>query len=336
MRNFRYLFKRILEMDYKALFSTVGRLHEKTGRSRLWLFYDIVKCGVRYGAGYRDYELCEFYNLTPQQRATYVTRGVNNRLVKLLDDPAYDHCFENKADFCSIFSDFLKRDILDFRSASLADFTGFMQNKEEVVAKPLEGSCGQGVEKLRKADYENLSKMYDYLKSRDTGVLEQVIIPHPVLESLYPYAINTYRIVTVFTKGEPHIVYAFIRIGNGGEVVDNINSGGMAAPVDLLTGVVKYCGYDKDGNSYEVHPMTGSQITGLKLPFWDESMQICLKAARVVPQTGYVGWDVAVTPDEPLLVEGNIFPGHDILQMPPHVPDKIGMLPRFREFVEGI
>ena len=46
-----------------------------------------------------------------------------------------------------------------------------------------------------------------------------------------------------------------------------------------------------------------------------------------------MGWDVAVSGDGPQLIEGNHFPGHDILQLPPHVPDRVGMLPRFREFL---
>ena len=70
------------------------------------------------------------------------------------------------------------------------------------------------------------------------------------------------------------------------------------------------------------------------IPYWKESLETCLKAAKMVDGLGYVGWDIAVTPNGPVLIEGNHFPGHDILQMPPHVPDKIGMLPRFREFID--
>ena len=55
------------------------------------------------------------------------------------------------------------------------------------------------------------------------------------------------------------------------------------------------------------------------------------KAARVTPEMGYVGWDVAIDQDGPILIEGNAYPGHDIYQMPGMVPDKVGMLPTFRE-----
>ena len=53
----------------------------------------------------------------------------------------------------------------------------------------------------------------------------------------------------------------------------------------------------------------------------------CQDAAQVVPSIRYVGWDVAVTPEGPLLVEGNQYPGHDIYGLPGQSPDKRGILP---------
>ena len=73
-------------MDYKSLFATVKAIHKKTGISRIKLFFDVVRCGLKYGAGYKDYQLCEWYNLNDAQRATYVTRGINNTIVSLLND----------------------------------------------------------------------------------------------------------------------------------------------------------------------------------------------------------------------------------------------------------
>lgn len=78
-------------------------IHGETGESRSWIFFDIVTCGFRYGSGFNDYLLCEFYNLSNEQRATYVTRSINNALVSLLNDKQYYHVFDNKNEFYTTF-----------------------------------------------------------------------------------------------------------------------------------------------------------------------------------------------------------------------------------------
>ena len=74
----RYLVQRALNMNYKAMLDKIGSIHKKTGRSRWAIFQDMRQCAVKYGAGYMDYDLFEMYDLTPEQRDTYLTRGRNN------------------------------------------------------------------------------------------------------------------------------------------------------------------------------------------------------------------------------------------------------------------
>lgn len=333
MSKVKYLMGRLLHMNYRSMFETIGMLHSKTGRSRFWLLGDMIFCGLRYGAGYMDYMLFEFYDLTPAQRATYVTRGVNNRIVKLCNDPAWYHCVEDKRSFNRIYGKYVRRGWLDMKKCTYDEFAEFMDGRDTIISKPIAATCGKGIEKLRKGDYESLKELYDHLNESGSGLIEDFIIQHPRVSQIYPYSVNTYRIVTVNRNGVSGVVCAFIRIGNGGRFVDNINSGGMAAPVNADTGIIERAACDKDGKCYAVHPVTGVLIPGYPLPFWREAIEMCLEAAEVVPQLGYMGWDVAVSDDGPQLIEGNHFPGHDILQMPPHVPDKVGMLPRFREFI---
>ena len=88
---------------------------------------------------------------------------------------------------------------------------------------------------------------------------------------------------------------------------------------------------DKAKNLYENHPATGTPIKGFQFSDWDKAVAMVSEAAQVIPQVGYVGWDVCFTPNGPCLVEGNPFPGHDIYQLPVHTPDKIGIMPRFRK-----
>lgn len=336
MGKLSYIMGRAVRMDFKKLFSTVGLVHDITGRSRPIVFADIVGCGFRYGAGFNDYLLCEFYNLTPEQRSTYVTRSVNNTLVKMLNDPECYGYFDSKSAFYRTFADFIGREWLDFPSATEAQLESFISGKEAIVVKPDNGTGGKGVEKLALKNFKNAEELYQKLREDKVGVVEEALVQHPQLDALNPYSINTLRIVTIRNDTGGHILYAHLRIGNGGRPVDNLHSGGMFAPIDLDTGRIQYPAYDKERKTYEKHPMTGVTIKGLEIPLWEQAKELCLRASEIVPGMRYVGWDVAITPRRPVLVEGNNLPGYDILQMPPHTPDKIGMLPRFREFVDGI
>ena len=68
-----YMVKRIFGLNYKSLFEMVSHLHKKTGKSRIWLFFDMIHCGLKYGCGYTDYRLFEFYSLNAAHRATFLT-----------------------------------------------------------------------------------------------------------------------------------------------------------------------------------------------------------------------------------------------------------------------
>ena len=64
-----------------------------------------------------------------------------------------------------------------------------------------------------------------------------------------------------------------------------------------------------------------------------EVKELVLKAAMVVPNVKYVGWDVAITPTGPVIIEGNDYPGYDFWQQPEHTPDKIGLLPYYKNLL---
>lgn len=335
MSKILYIFRCIKSMNFGNMLNTVKEIHGISGKNSVFLFFDIVFCGLKYGAGYKDYRLNEWWTLNSRQRKTFVTRGINNSIIKKCNDPAFYHMLNNKIDFNNYFNKFLGRDWIYLKDASLCDFEKFLCNKETVIAKPIADACGHGVEKINKSDYPIIEDLYKYLIESERFLVEEYITQHNVISEIYPYSINTLRIVSLTSDdGEPHILYAFIRIGNGGRFVDNINAGGMAAPIDLNTGIISNVAFDKNSKYYNNHPQTNSQIVGVKIPMWDEAVSLVLEAAKMLPQLRYVGWDVAITESGPVFVEGNQHPGHDILQMPPHVPDKIGMLPQFKQYIK--
>ena len=335
MNRLKFLFERIVRMDYKAMWKTTRLLKERSGMSRLWLLLDMLKCAIRYNAGYVDYKIAEFYRLNDAQRRTQITRGISNAIVRRMNDKDYWHCFDNKAEFNTLFAQQVKRDWLEIsRATTLESLEKFLSDKDSVIAKPLEGSSGQGIEKYGRQDWQDSIPMFlELLINNSIGILEEVVVQHERLSQLCPSSVNTVRIATLLGDKKQGIVYAFLRIGNG-RVMDNVDCGGMAARVDLDSGRLLTVGADKQGNTFKIHPKTGTPIMGFEVPFWEEAKQMCIEAAQKVPQMRFVAWDVAITNDGPRFIEGNSFPSHAVPQFAAHYPDGIGILTEFRKFID--
>ena len=84
------------------------------------------------------------------------------------------------------------------------------------------------------------------------------------------------------------------------------------------TGIVSTMDVDHDHVQYIKHPYSGTIIPGFQIPFWDEAKKMVLQAALVLPNVRFIGWDVAIAKDRPLLIEGNSNPGADNMQMAGH------------------
>lgn len=332
MGNIKYVLSRLTKMDYKAMFNKVNVVHEKTNKNRIGIIFDMAKCAKRYGAGYMDYDLFEMYNLTDEQRDTYITRGRNNALIAQYNNKDYFHIFENKDEFNERFAKYIKRDWIKVNGTDKEKVIDFMKRHDVFMAKPIDGGCGKGIERIHANKYKSLDDLYTYLTNPAVNFeLEEVIVQNEEVSKIYPGSINTVRVVTIVKDNVSHVICAYFRIGNG-KFVDNFNSGGMVAPIDVETGIVQDKAIDKNKVLYENHPATGTQIKGFKFPYWEEALEMCKEASKIVPEMAYIGWDVGFTPNGPLFVEANEFPGHDIYQLPEHTPDKMGMMPKFTNF----
>ncbi|MBQ7455062.1 MAG: hypothetical protein IJS53_01355, partial [Clostridia bacterium] len=306
-----------------------------SGRSRLWLLCDMLKCAVKYNAGYMDYKIAAMYRLNDAQRRTVITRGISNGIVRRMNDKAYWHYFDDKTEFNTLFADQVGRKWIKVDASLTADaLAAFLAGLPAVLFKPLEGSSGVGIVKFERKDWEDgLPAFLEKIRAMGEGLLEDLLIQHPEMSRLCPTLVNTVRIATLLGDKQEGIVYAFLRSGNG-KVMDNVDQGGMAARVDLASGKLLTVAADKAGNVYEKHPMTGTPIIGFTIPYFEEAKAMCLEAMRKVPQVRFVAWDVAITAGGPRFIEGNSFPSHAVPQFAAHYPDGIGILPEFRKFID--
>jgi hypothetical protein len=100
--------------------------------------------------------------------------------------------------------------------------------------------------------------------------------------------------------------------------VDNVHAGGIAARVDIPTGRLSKAtdlGVRPDSQWHAHHPATGATIEGRVLPFWRETLDLARRAhSEAFGDLLMVGWDIGLTDDGPILVEGNIGPDVDGVQ----------------------
>jgi hypothetical protein len=127
----------------------------------------------------------------------------------------------------------------------------------------------------------------------------------------------TVRVVTFNRVGAPpEILLATFRMPTGESRVDNFSAGGVAAPVDVRSGRLGTA----VGKSYEieadVHPTSGSPIHGVVLPDWSIAKALVIEAHKRFGELAFVGWDVALTTEGPVLIEANPDWGGELLQMP--------------------
>ncbi|MBQ8869249.1 MAG: hypothetical protein IJ027_06005 [Oscillospiraceae bacterium] len=335
MNKLKYIVARIKAMDFKNMIAQAKIVRSRTRRPVLFTLVDMIYCGFKYLAGYMDYVVFEFYKLNSKQRATQVTRGINNELVKTLNKKESWYKFDKKDEFNRIFSDFLKRDWLDIENSDLTEFEAFCEKHPKMIVKPRDGACGKGVEKLAVADFQSAEKMREYCLKNEQTLAEEIIVQNEKMNVMFPKSVNTVRMVTITKNGKANIVFCSVRIGAGDTIVDNLNSGGMAALVDENTGVITTDAADKNGIVYKTHPDTDTVIRGFEIPDFKEGREMVEKAALRVSDIGYVGWDIAFSDKGALLIEGNHFPGHDIYQMPALTQDGIGVLPKFKKAMQG-
>lgn len=93
-------------------------------------------------------------------------------------------------------------------------------------------------------------------------------------------------------------------MGRGTSFVDNAGSGGIGCNVDSKTAVI-VCAGDEMGNDYIYHLDTKVKLIGYKIPKWEEAVSTAIELARQVPDVHYVGWDLALTNNGWVLIEGN-------------------------------
>lgn len=337
MPDLKYLARVLRGVRFDKLNRMLETVKEKSGHGKVRTFFDILWCAARYGAGYYDYVMFGFYDMNGRQRDTYLTRVRNKKVCETMNDYSYANEFDDKLRFNVRFASFLHRRTLNGETATEEELADFLCGQTSFFAKPNHGSRGNGIEKLNVSDFANSRAILDYIREKKLVILEEVLPQHEAMARLHPQSVNTLRIVTDRVRGDDiRVAYIVVKIGTGGGHCDNSGQGGVICRVDAESGTICSVATDDYFHVYETHPDTGVVFRGYPIPMLNEAIDMAKKAALVVPQLRHVGWDVAITPDGPAIIEGNEYPGTDLCQLAPYYPEKCGLWQYYKQILREL
>ena len=190
--------------------------------------------------------------------------------------------------------------------------TPFSPDQPWLWVKDLAGSRGAGAAcwRLDAGRYRNVfdetvrtpDELVATWRRRDS-LVQPRLENHPVLASVSDGELADFRVVTgIGRDGTVAIVAALAQLPHGGAGTGGVifapmeESGRLASP--MLGGF----------QPVERHPDTSMVIADIVVPHWREALDLVVRAHRDVPEFArfvFLGWDVAITADGPVLIETN-------------------------------
>lgn len=293
-----------IKKELKELFLSVK------GNSTAKGTYDsYIMCGLdRSGFSCDEYLFgIEFYALQNKHKPDYAmmlnhkvytlvylqARGV--RVSRILGQVSADRCFRNLSG--SECEDF---------------YTWFDKQQTPIFCKLPDGYQGTSCFVLEKKGDRYLKSDKPISREELDALLpnlqiEEVIQQHPDMSAIYPNAVNTCRIVTVCKDGKPQFFSGYSLFGCGGTRVSNGFSGGIFVGFDE-NGHLNEKGMRElslGGGMYDRHPDTGVVFKDCTIPCFKEVIELACAAHRTMDTIRSIGWDIAITPTGPLIIEGN-------------------------------
>ena len=292
-------------------------------------FFNLIFFRVRM----LDYFQYGFYYRKRADKKRFITFDRLLTIINICNSKKERYIFDSKPEFNKVFGEFLGREWLDMSSANYEDFKLFAERHSTIFVKRPQGMFGQGVSLIKVAEIESLEKAYQELKE-EKALMEEVINQHLDLAEFNPSSANTLRLVTLLCEDNTvKVMAAVLRIGRKGKVADNFHHKGIAAIIDIETGIVITPGVDNEYKRYVIHPDSQKPIVGFKIPKWEDLLIKVKKAALIIPSVRYVGWDVTVDKNGVIMIiEGNFGPDPDVLQ----IPDGIGKWPLYEPYIAEI
>ncbi len=284
----------------------------------LSMLYASVYCQQMYGTSLLEFGTYHFAKKSHSERIGYITWESRFLYTAFLNKVADNHILDNKYEAYTRLKPFYKREAMLLADEKDYDlFCSFVKKNPAVFVKPNNMELAQGAHRLVYSG-NTLRDTFDALckeaadisgnainrKSDHRLILEEQIIPSAFMRQLNPDELSLLRVTTIYINGKVLFFYPCLRLlfGDGKEKSGEDYS--YVALIDANSGEVVTNGKSAAGDS-DVNPVTGQKICGMVMPDWEDLKDMLTRAAKQLPTTRHIGWDVTHTDKGWCIIEGN-------------------------------
>lgn len=284
-------------------------------------------------------------NISPDESSKYISRKKLTKVQEavnpvswafLLKDKGifYRYCMALGVPIPKLYAIFFRKTAgWPYNGSALTtrdDWKRFFDSRlpSEFVIKPVQGAYGKGLNVFARSEKGFIDafgksytaqQLYDFMLLHprdDSFVIQQRLKNHPELIRLSgTQSLQTVRIITfVDNNGRCRILHAHLKPIIGRHLVDTFIdglTGNVEAAISLDDGVLKPANQITSTGSgiktISTHPETSVSFDRFQLPLWPQTCRLIKETAPKFLPVRAIGWDIALTPDGPFIVEANVW-----------------------------
>lgn len=285
---------------------TLLKVAKELNKNYLTIYIDYLKTKIEQKATLTDYLNLKLYYLKNDELKSFLTYGLNNKLIKE-NNLSFDYIYQNKKVFEDKYHHFLNYNYLYLKD--YLTFEKFVDNNHDIMFD----------NKLVKVNSKNILSIYQELVNNKIKYITSYYEPCQELKKLNLTHDSFIRFLVYHNK----IVNAYLYIP--------IKKDTLFAPINLETGIVDYPALNKESKSFDKSPITNAPIIWFKAPKWPRVKRYISKISEYYPEIKYETIDITITDTAPILLKINNHPQYYYYQLPSHRSDNYGIMEHIKK-----
>ena len=315
----KFIKKIIIKLKY--LKRTIDYINSETLKNKIFIFFDILWCKIRYFTNSNEYRIFEFYNIKSNKRKTYLNTFYHNRYKKYISDKKIINVLEDKKLFNLRFKDYLKREVINVHDLSFKEYEDLCLNNKKLICRSSNSNYLKSYKVYDLKNYRSPAYMIEEIKKDNKVLIEKNFKKHALLD-LISDELVIINITTLNDKDDVKIISSSIKFYE-----DEIISGYINPKTGKIKGHLK----DYNGLNYK------REVINYEIPKYKEIISLAKKLSKELEEIKEVEWSFTVNSRGTIyLLDGNIYDDFIFNQTPEFLNNREGFLNIYKKAIKKI